>query len=369
MNTPTADNTARGYRSELALLTAFWGYVTLSNVFYGLSMQASLASIGLQHVFAPWNARLTQHLLLYPALVLCIWLSRQIGWRPPWRAIPLQLLCGLGFASLATPAMDLGESIVGLSHPAGAAPPLQQGFLWLAGVTSFFFNYGFCIGLLAGFDFYRRYRDSQLRSEALERSLGAAQLAALRMQLSPHTLFNLLHTIRGNIAWDPAVAQSMIVQLGDLLRRLLRAGERDLARLPEEIDCARLYLQLQQRRFADRLEVAVPERDTIPSVWVPSLLLQPLIENAVIHGLAHHDAGVVVRIEVQLAGEVLLLRVLNTMAATRPVIASAQNGIGIKNLRERLAIQFGGRAAFSAGPGSDNQWIAEIRVPLLRDGT
>ena len=143
----------------------------------------------------------------------------------------------------------------------------------------------------------------------------------------------------------------------------------NMARLPEEIDCARLYLQLQQRRFADRLAVVVPERDTFPSVWVPSLLLQPLIENAVIHGLAHHDAGVEVRIEVQVADEALLLRVVNTMAAPRPLIASAQNGIGIKNLRERLAIQFGGRAVFSAGPGPDNQWIAEIRVPLLRDGT
>ena len=352
--------------NDALLLTAFWAYVTLSNIFYGASMQASLAAIGLEHVFAPWNARLVQHVLLYPPLLLGVWLSRRTGWRAPWR-LPMQLIYGLAFASLATPAMDLAEWTVGLQHSPDAHQ-LQQGFLWLAGVTSFLLNYGFCLGLLAAFDFYRRYRDSQLRSEALERSLSAAQLSALRMQLSPHTLFNLLHTIRGNIGWDPATAQSMIVQLGDLLRRLLRAGERDLARLPDELDCARLYLQLQQHRFADRLAITAPERADIPAAWVPSLLLQPLIENAVVHGLAHHEAPVTVRIEAHAENESLSLRVLNTMASTRPEIANAQNGIGLKNLRERLTIQFAGRAEFSAGPGADNQWIAEIRMPLLRDG-
>ncbi len=367
MNTVVATEPVAGnrYRPELALLTGFWAYVTLSNVLYGASMEASLASVGVQHFFAPWSARLAQHLLLYPPLLLCVWLSRRIGWRPPWRTIPLQIACGLAFASLATPAMDLGHWVVGLA----ASFQMPQGFLWLAGVTNFLFSYGFCLALLSGFDFYRRLRDAQLRSEALERSLGAAQLSALRMQLSPHTLFNLLHTIRGNITWDPAVAQSMVVQLGDLLRRLLRAGERDLARLSDELDCARLYLQLQQRRFADRLTVEVPAPEDVPAVWVPSLLLQPLIENAVVHGLAHHDGGVVVHIGAQVSGDTLLLRVVNTVAPRRPAIAAAQSGIGLRNLRERLAIQFAGRASFSAAAGQDHNWIAEIRMPLLYDGT
>ena len=80
------------------------------------------------------------------------------------------------------------------------------------------------------------------------------------MQLSPHTLFNLLHTIRGQIAWDPPAAQTMVVQLGDLLRRLLSAGEREFSRLRDEIQFVALYLELQQKRFADRLAVSVPAR-------------------------------------------------------------------------------------------------------------
>ena len=82
------------------------------------------------------------------------------------------------------------------------------------------------------------------------------------MQLSPHTLFNLLHTIRGQITWDPPAAQTMVVQLGDLLRRLLTAGEREFSRLTDELQFVTLYLELQQKRFADRLTIAVPARDS-----------------------------------------------------------------------------------------------------------
>jgi LytS/YehU family sensor histidine kinase len=241
-------------------------------------------------------------------------------------------------------------------------PPIP---LWLASVTNFLLTYGFGLALVAGFDFYRRLRDAQLRGAALERSLNAAHLAALRMQLSPHTLFNLLHTIRGQIGWDPAAAQSMIVQLGDLLRRLLRAGERELSRLSDELQFVRLYLDLQQKRFSDRLTVRVPAQDTLPQVWVPSLILQPLVENAVVHGLAGHEAAVVIRVEAFVSDETLCLRVVNSCS---PEKQANPIGIGLRNVRERLTLQFGERATFSAAPGEDNDWIVEICMPLLRDG-
>jgi hypothetical protein len=367
-----------GIRRDLGLLTAFWTYVALSNVLWGLGMQASLASIGVRHVFSPWNARLLQHLLLYPALIGCLWMSRRIGWQPLWRAAPLQLLCGLFFSALANPAMEVAERVVG--HVPWKTPwfpsislatdayPGQQGFLWLASATTFILAYFFGLALLTGFDLYRRYGNAQLRTAALERSLSAAHLTALRMQLSPHTLFNLLHTIKGHVAWDPTLAQSMIVQLSDLLRRLLRIGERELCQLDEELEFVRLYLQLQQRRFADRLVVVVPERGSSPSIWVPSLILQPLVENAVVHGLAHHHAPVTVRVEVATAGETLVLRVVNTLTAGSLDAASEETGIGLKNVRERLAIQFGERASFHAGRSPDHNWVAEVRLPLLHTG-
>jgi len=226
-------------------------------------------------------------------------------------------------------------------------------------------TYGFGLALITGFAFYQRLRDSQLRSAALERALTQAHLAALRMQLSPHTLFNLLHTIRGQISWDPPAAQAMVVQLGDLLRRLLNAGEREFSRLSDELQFVALYLELQQKRFADRLTIAAPARDDIPRAWVPSLILQPLVENAVVHGLAGHEGAVTIRVEASVSGETLTLRVLNTIAPGRGTGAA---GIGLANVRERLAVQFGERATFAAGPTDDNIWRAQIHMPLLRDG-
>jgi LytS/YehU family sensor histidine kinase len=216
-----------------------------------------------------------------------------------------------------------------------------------------------------GFAFYQRLRDSQLRSAALERALTQAHLTALRMQLSPHTLFNLLHTIRGQITWDPPAAQAMVVQLGDLLRRLLTAGEQEFSRLSDELQFVTLYLELQQKRFADRLTIRVPAREDLVRAWVPSLILQPLIENAVVHGLAGHEGPVTIRVEAYASGERLMLRVLNTIA---PGKAEGSPGIGLANVRERLEVQFGERATFTAGAADDNLWVAEIHMPLLRDG-
>src|SRR6202167_4523421 len=141
--------------------------------------------------------------------------------------------------------------------------------MWMASFVSFLPSYGFGLALITGLTLYTRFRNSELRLAALEREWSTARLAALRMQLSPHTLFNLLHTIRGHIEWDPKGAQAMVVQLADLLRRLLNAGERDFSRLSDELQFVRLYLELQQRRFSDRLSVTLPPAEDMFNVWVP----------------------------------------------------------------------------------------------------
>ncbi|MGH8132853.1 MAG: sensor histidine kinase [Steroidobacteraceae bacterium] len=370
----------RNFWPQLSVLTAFWIYVALSNLMYANTMGESLRALNVTDVFAPPDARLLQHLLLYPLFILCAWTSMRLGWRPLWRTLPVQLSCALGFAVLAAPALVMGEMIMGewhgtrgITHPAAhgwqswaeffAGPAVPT---WLASATSFLVTYGFGLALITGFGFYQRLRDAQLRSAALERALAAAHLAALRMQLSPHTLFNLLHTIRGQITWDPPAAQAMVVQLGDLLRRLLTAGEREFSRLSDELQFVGLYLGLQRRRFADRLQVTVPEREAAPRAWVPSLILQPLVENAVVHGLAGHEGVVNVKVEADAVGETLVLRVKNDLAPSGR--SPDGTGIGLANVRERLAVQFGERASFNAGPGGEYLWVAEIHMPLLRDG-
>jgi Histidine kinase len=368
----------RSFRPLLGILTVFWVYVTLSNVMYANNMQASLSVMNIEHVFARWDARVLQHLFLYPLFILAMRGSLRTGWQPLWRALPLQLLLALVFATLAAPALVGGEYLTTHwngeyegDHSMKEEWSSWHGFatheipIWLASITSFLVTYGFGLALVMGFAFYQRLRDSQLRSAALERALTQAHLTALRMQLSPHTLFNLLHTIRGQITWDPPAAQAMVVQLADLLRRLLSAGEREFARLADELQFVSLYLALQQKRFADRLTIRVPLREDVARAWVPSLILQPLVENAVVHGLAGHEGPVTIGVEAYASGERLTLRVLNTIA---PHKATGLPGIGLANVRERLEVQFGEAATFNAGPADHDLWLAEIHMPLLRDG-
>jgi len=362
------------FRPLLLIVTVFWIYVALSDVLYANQMQSSLTAMHVGHVFAPWRARLLQHLFLYPVLLGCVWSSLRLGWAPFWRRLPVQLLLAVGSAALAEPTLWLGDSVLmgihegmrQLTHsppsPGRPIAPLAQ--IWIASATSFLLTYGFGLALASGFDVYRRLRDSQIRSAALERALTASHLAALRMQLSPHSLFNLLNTIHGQIDGDPADARSMIVQLADLLRRLLHAGEREFSRLADELQFARLYLTLQQRRFSDRLTVQVPGPEAFPRAWVPSLILQPLIENAVVHGLAGHPDAVEIRVEAFEVGSTLTLRVSNTIDQNE---SAGHEGIGLKNVRERLAIQFGERATFEAAPRPGGRWVAEIRLPLLAE--
>ncbi len=351
-------------RLPLLIVSAFWAY------------GAALDILRDRRVFTLWTAHLVQHLLLYPVLLFCVATSLLIGWKPIRRRLPLQALLGAGFAALVYPAFALGLRLMGSSlaslYPHGASiwelassvPWHLQLRLWSGTLPGFFLEYAFAVGLATGFDIYRQLCDSQIRSAALERELGAAHLAALRMQLSPHSLFNLLHTIRGQIEWDPDAARTMIVQLGELLRRLLSAGEREYSRLADEIQFARLYLELQQRRFADRLAVQVPSAAGLPAAWVPSLILQPLIENAVVHGLAGHQGPVTVDVTAGASQGLLTLRVTNTMSADRP---RQEGGIGLRNVRDRLAIQFASRAAFDAAPDGHGRWVAEIRMPCLPD--
>ena len=153
-------------------------------------------------------------------------------------------------------------------------------------------------------------------------------------------------------------------RLADLLRRLLKAGEQDFSSLADELHFARLYLELQCRRFAERCSFELPDPAAVPEAWVPSLILQPLVENAVTHGLAGHDGPVRVVVMAVVEGDVLRIRITNQTAHDT---AGGAEGIGLRNVRERLAVQFGDRARFSAGPQAHDSWVASLELPLLRN--
>jgi hypothetical protein len=342
----------------LTLAAAFWLFVTLTDVLYGYTMQINADQVFKAVVFQNWSERILQHLLLFPILLVCFAMSLRIGWAPLTH-LPAQIFLGGIFAALSYPAMELSEFFLW-----GALMPRAVGALWTASFVMFFMTYCFGVVLVTGFAYFQRLRNAEVRNSTLEQGWANARLAALRMQLSPHTLFNLLHTIRGHINKEPQVARAMVVQLADLLRRLLSASQREFVSLPEELTFVRLYLELQQQRFAERLSIVLPAVENHSDLWVPSLILQPLVENAVVHGLAGHEAAVVVRVEVEILDGSVILRVINTIAKE---YAAGPDGIGLTNVRERLDVQFGADASFTARPTAIEEWTAEITIPTLRE--
>jgi sensor histidine kinase YesM len=355
-------------RTLLLLTGVYWVYVTLSNVLYAHNMQIGITQQIHQDFFAPASVRVLQHAFLFPVLLMCYWASSRVGWATR-RGLSLQMGLALIVPALSFPL--LGWAYVTLDvatwpmRPAAMSEPEQSYWaLWSASFVNFLLTYSFGAALIAGFVLYQRYRDSELRGAALEQGWTRARLSALRMQLSPHTLFNLLHTIRGQINPEPEIARSMVVQLADLLRRLLSAGQRDFSLLSEELTFVRLYLELQRERFSDRLTIELPDAAAPPRLWVPSLILQPLVENAVIHGLSGHDGPVTIRIEVTPAAETLTIRIVNTTGGARQV---STEGIGLDNVRERLAVQFGAQATLRTAAADSTSWLAEITMPALRE--
>jgi len=352
-------------RTLLIVTLLFWLYVTASNVLYAQNIQIEVGKLTGATVFGPWQQRVLQHVFLFPLLIACYWGALRIGWTSAWRTA-LQVALGAGFAAVSFWAMVAVILLPDLFAPVAtrmqSEHPEAIGALWLASFVNFLLNYAFGLALVTGLALYRRFHATELRVVTLEREWSAARLTALRLQLSPHTLFNLLHTIRGQIVWEPEVAQAMMVQFADLLRRSLNASERDFSPLAEELEFARLYLELQQRRFGERLAFSLPDGASRSSLWVPSLILQPLIENAVTHGL--EAASTRIDVEIDNRDDGVMLRVTNSIAPDR---ARGRDGIGLRNVRERLAVHFGERARLDAGAIDATTWQATITLPALRE--
>src|ERR1700742_4108685 len=204
MSTANCSQRFEGALSQLQFLgivCLFWVYVTVSNVLYGYSMSAGIARVTDVTVFAAWDTRLLQHLLLLPMLLVSFWASVEVQWRPVLIALPLQVILGAVFSAMAYPVMILSEVIMAadkmhgtaLSHVVSAWSDPFWVTLWLASFVSFLPSYGFGLALVTGLALYTRFRDSELRLAALEREWSAARLAALRTQLSPPPLFTFFH--------------------------------------------------------------------------------------------------------------------------------------------------------------------------------
>jgi hypothetical protein len=178
-------------------------------------------------------------------------------------------------------------------------------------------------------------QEAERRALELEIASREAELRTLRAQIHPHFLFNSLNSINALIAARPEEARRLCVRLGDFLRRSLTLGARERVPLTEELDLAETLLSIEKVRFGDRLTHEVRVNDGVQGCTVPPLVLQPLVENAVTHGIAQMLDGGSVRIEAERRGPRLLIVVENPRDPDSPDPAGA--GIGLQNVRRRLA--------------------------------
>ena len=222
------------------------------------------------------------------------------------------------------------------------------------------------VGALQAYRYYERFMSSELQLERMERSYSHARLNALRMQLDPHFLFNALNTISSHVERDPKLTRLMIEHLGDLLRMSLESKDRQEVPLAEELAFLDHYLAIQRIRFGRRLRVEIEIAPEVRYASVPSLFLQPLVENAIRHGISHRASGGTVTVAAKPVGENLVIRVSDDGAGLpQGWTVEKSTGLGLSVTRERIAGLYpNGEASFTIGPREDGGTVVEIILPL-----
>jgi two-component system, LytTR family, sensor kinase len=207
--------------------------------------------------------------------------------------------------------------------------------------------------------------DARERTARLNEELSKAQLAALRRQIEPHFMFNTLNSIAGMVREQKnEAAVSMIVGLSEFLRRATEDSHRSQVSLAEEVEYLQRYVDIQKVRFGERLQVSVEIPAEILRAQVPSLLLQPLVENAIKHGIAQRVAGGTVRVSGASDLGMLRLSVRNDSPGHPPADLIAQAGIGLNNLRTRLRILHGERSQLQLLRAGNGQAEVIVTLPL-----
>jgi two-component system LytT family sensor kinase len=201
-----------------------------------------------------------------------------------------------------------------------------------------------------------------LRRQEFDRLVSQAELRALESQINPHFLFNALNALYGTIPRSEAVARRLVLNLAGIFRYFLQTG-RSLVTVAEEMEIVRAYLEVEQVRLAGRLQVEIAIEDAALAASIPVLSLQPLVENAIKHGIARRTDPGRVRIEGECRESGLRLAILNSAAASGAPAGGSGLGLGLQNVRRRLEICFGRDASLHVdftGPEAR----VELRLPV-----
>ena len=325
--------------------------------------------------WVPWLA-------LTPVL---LWAARSkpLGSGAPRSHIAWHLGIMVALSLVQVPAADALQYFAGVHHVATppADGPVQVIDLFRrsfpALVITAWWKYWVFMGLYYAFDYHRRFREREVAAAHLETQLATAHLQALRMQLHPHFLFNALHSAAMLTMMDPEAAHRVLVQLSALLRTTLDRSAAPEVPLSEEIDFMDRYLAIEQVRFQDRLRVDIHADDDALSAVVPNLILQPLVENAVRHGIARRTDARCLTIRAARENGSLVLEVEDDGPGLPPgwtLTSPDGSGVGLTNVRSRLERTYGEQARLELLTPADEAGrprpgvLARVTIPYRTGG-
>jgi LytS/YehU family sensor histidine kinase len=209
--------------------------------------------------------------------------------------------------------------------------------------------------------YQRRLREEAARLAQLQRDLADAQVQAIKMLVQPHFLFNTLHAVNVLIEKEPSAATRMVTRLGDLLRHTLNRATVAEVPLRSELEVLRLYLEIKQTRFQDRLTMRIDAPAETLDALVPDLILQPLAENAIRHGIQTDTGAGSIEVTASRAGASLVIEVRDSGQGPGDEITDR---IGLTTVRGRLARLYADAHEFSLVPGPAGGSVARIRIPF-----
>jgi two-component system, LytTR family, sensor kinase len=292
----------------------------------------------------------------------------------PGKRLPRRLAAHLAFSLLFTAAYVYVYAALRAALGMGAWRALLDIQTLVSALRGMFLWGWLVYWLVAGawqaYHYYKRYLASELRTERLEREFTEARLNALRMQLDPHFLFNALNTISSQVERNPKLARGMIEHLGDLLRLSLETRDKQEIPLAEELAFLDHYLAIQKIRFGDRLRVETQIAPDVKYAAVPSLFIQPLVENAIRHGISSRSSGGTVTVTAQLSDNQLQIRVIDDGVGLPDGWTLEESaGLGLSITRDRITgLHPDGASRFSIQPRAGGGTEAEIRLPLRMIG-
>ncbi|MEO0470519.1 MAG: histidine kinase, partial [Bacteroidota bacterium] len=281
------------------------------------------------------------------------------------KAIALSIVIALVHESLSTIVYFIPLHFTGTEEFSANAQLYIKGYFWSAAINRMI-EYWIIYAGFAAIDYYKQNRDKQLKLVSLQGQLAQSQLSALKFQLQPHFLFNTLNTISSLMEVDVKDSQKIVSRLGSLLRTVLDQERGNEVFLEEELDFVRNYLDIEQVRFHDRLSISYEIEHQVRDIKVPSLILQPLVENAFKHGFSNRTSEGNIRLTARTeADNMVFIEVCDDGDGSNlPQEALLNQGIGLRNVSERLNLLYGpGNSSLKIQTAPGEGFCISLRIP------